>query len=305
MTEASEVSGVTAESLAAGPRLGRPAVRMPGPVLAIAAIICLELGAALSVPLIGRLGPSGVVGLRLGWAALALLLFCRPERALLRGRTLAGGVALGVVTAAMTLCFFESVARIPMGTTSAIEFLGPLGVAVGGGRRPVDALWVVLAAAGVALLTDVSFDAGTVAGYAFALGGAVGWGAYILLTRVVGAAFAGFQGLTLSVGIAALLTLPCGLAGAWPALDGWMLLATAGVALLYPLLPYALEMAALRRLDTRSFGILMSLEPAVAALMGAVVLGQWLAPGQYAGMACVIAASAGATYRPSSTARKP
>ena len=296
MTEASGASGATGEVCAAG---------LPGPLLAIAAIICLELGAALSVPLIGRLGPSGVVGLRLGWAALALLLFCRPERALLRGRTLASGMVLGVVTAAMTLCFFESVARIPMGTTAAIEFLGPLGVAVGGSRRPVDALWVVLAAAGVALLTDVSFDAGTVAGYAFALGGAVGWGAYILLTRAVGAAFAGFQGLTLSVGIAALLTLPWGLVGAWPALDGRMLLATAGVALLYPLLPYALEMAALRRLDARSFGILMSLEPAVAALMGAVVLGQWLAPAQYAGMVCVIAASLGTTYRPSSTARNP
>jgi inner membrane transporter RhtA len=189
-----------------------------------------------------------------------------------------------------------------MGTAATIEFLGPLAVALGFSRRLGHVLWALLAAAGVLLLTAVGGGGGRVtpSGLAFAFGAAVCLALYILLTHRVGNAFGGFEGLALSLTVAAVVLAPFGFGEAWHGLatsaHPWRpLLGVAGVALLFPVAPYLLEMTALRRLPQRVFSVIASVEPAVSALIGLTVLGQVLTLPQLAGIGCVIAASAGAT----------
>ncbi|HZB75512.1 MAG TPA: EamA family transporter, partial [Solirubrobacteraceae bacterium] len=231
----------------------------------------IQLGAALSEPLFDRVGPAGVVALRLALAALVLWPFARPR---IRGRTpadLAAATALGVCSGLVTLTFFEAIARIPLGVAVTIEFLGPLGVALAGSRRARDVGWVVLAAAGVAMLT-LGKGAGeslAVAGIALSGAAAVCWAGYILLAKRVGAWWPGLEGLSVSLVVAALVTLPFGVAGGGAELlDPEVLVASLGLALLIPLLPYVMELIALRRLPTGLFGVIMSLEPGIAALLG-------------------------------------
>ncbi|SEK68109.1 EamA family transporter [Streptacidiphilus jiangxiensis] len=277
--------------------------RIPAPLFCLAAMVTVQLGIALSTPLFPQLGVAGTTLLRLLTASAVLLLATRPR---LRGRSardLGAAALLGVASAGMTLTFASAVARLPMGTAATIEFLGPLAVALGFSRRLGHVLWALLAAAGVALLTLVGGGSGHVSasGLAFAFGAAVCLGLYILLTQQVGTAFSGFEGLALSLTVAAIVLVPFGAAQAWHGVSTsahpWApLLSAAGVAMLFPLAPYLLEMTALRRMPQRVFSVIASLEPAVSALVGLTVLGQVLSPVQLAGIACVVAASAGATF---------
>ncbi len=261
------------------------------------AMMLIQLGAALSAPMLQEAGAFSVTWLRLCWAAVIMLAFVRPGgvlRAILRGQAWSV-VALGMASGVMTMCYFSAVARIPLGMANGIEFVGPLGVAVFGSRRPRDLLWAALAACGVFLLLqpDKSWQPDGL-GVAFALAAAIGWAAYILLTQRVGARFAGLDGVAASLTIAALVATPAGMAQAWGRVSARDALAAGGIAILIPVLPYVLELSALRRMSTASFGILMSLEPAIAATIGALLLGQHPGVFQIAGFVCVIGASIGA-----------
>ena len=273
--------------------------------MAVGSMTCVQIGLALSVPLFGQIGPLGTVWLRLAWAALILLVAVRPRPWRFRRPILLAAVALGVVTAGVTMLFMEAVARMPLGTASALEFLGPLGVAVAragvrqGGRRRL--LWPGLAAAGVLVLTHPWQGGGSPLGIAFALGAAACWAGYILLTQAVGDEVAGLAGLAVSIPVAALVTTPfaavrgAGQAGGiGAALTPHLLLAGLGLALLLPVIPFGLEMYALRRLTTAAFGTLMCLEPALALLAGLALLGQVPSPWALAGVALVVAAGLGA-----------
>jgi inner membrane transporter RhtA len=266
--------------------------------LAIASMTTIQLGAALSEPLFDRIGPSGLTALRLVLAALILWPFARPR---LRGRTsedVIAAVALGACSGVLTLAFFEAIARIPLGVAVTIEFLGPLGVALAGSRHARDVAWVLLAGSGVALLTlgDGAGEPLDATGVALAGLAAACWAGYILLTKRVGARWAGLEGLSVSLGVAALVTLPVGVASAGSQmLDPDVVLAGAGLALLVPLLPFVFELIALRRLPTALFGLIMSLEPAIAALLGFLILDQGLAVAGAVAVGMVTLASAGAT----------
>jgi inner membrane transporter RhtA len=285
-----------AETLPAAPApLAR---RAPGIGLALASMTTIQLGAALSEPLFDRIGAAGSVALRLALAALILWPFARPR---VRGRTradLGAAVALGACSGVLTLAFFEAIDRIPLGVAVTIEFLGPLGVALAGSRHVRDVAWVVLAGAGVALLTlgDGAGEPLEAGGVAFAALAAICWAGYILLTKRVGARWAGLEGLSVSLFVAAAVTLPVGFADAGSELLAPdVLLAGLGLAVLLPLLPYAFELVALRRLPTALFGVIMSLEPAIAALLGFLILDQGLAVSGVVAIAMVSIASAGAT----------
>ncbi|MFJ3787726.1 EamA family transporter [Kitasatospora sp. NPDC090091] len=299
------------EALSAGPTgrrspnfLRRPE-RIPAPLLCLAAMLLVQLGIALSKPLFGPLGVSGTTFLRLGFAAVVLLAATRPTLRGRRPRDLAAAALLGVASAGMTFLFAGAIDRLPMGTAATIEFLGPLAVALVFARRASHLVWALLAAGGVALLTLLGEDGGGSSldpvGLAYAFGAAACYAAYILFTDKVGAAFQGFQGLAVSMTVGALALAPFGLGQAWDGLTApgasppVLLLSVAGVSLLVPVIPYALEMTALRRMPQRVFSVLVSLEPAVSALVGLVVLGQLLGAAQLAGIGCVVAASVGAT----------
>jgi inner membrane transporter RhtA len=269
--------------------------------MAVGSMTCIQIGLALSVPLFGQIGPVGTVWLRLAWAGLILLVAVRPRPWRFRRRILLATVALGVVTAGVTMLFMEAIARMPLGTATALEFLGPLGVAVARGRGRRRLLWPGLAAAGVLVLTHPWQGGGSPLGIAFALGAAACWAGYILLTQAVGDEVAGLEGLAVSIPVAALVATP--FAAVWgagevggirSALTPHLLLAGLGLALLLPLIPFALEMNALRRLTTAAFGTLMCLEPALALLAGLALLGQVPSTWALAGVALVVAAGLGA-----------
>ena len=264
-----------------------------GAGMALVAMLCVQLGIAASVGLFDAVGADGAACLRLAFAGLIVLAIVRPRPGAFSRGSLAAAIALGAVTAAVTMCFMAAVDRIPMGTASALEFLGPLGVAAirGRGRTKV---WPAVAAVGVLLLTEPWRGALDPAGVAFALAAAVAWALYIILTQRVGDQVAGLQGLAISMPVAGLVATVV----AGPSLVGDLtlevLLAGVGLAILLPVIPFALEMLALRRLTTTAFGTLMSLEPAFALLIGLIVLGQ--APGllPVTGIAFVIVAGIGA-----------
>lgn len=268
-------------------------VTRTGAGMAVVSMLCVQLGIAASVGLFDDVGAEGAACLRLAFAGLILLAFVRPRTSAFSRSAFGAAVALGAVTAAVTMCFMEAVDRIPMGTASALEFLGPLGVAVLRGRGGTK-VWPLLAAAGVLLLTEPWHGALDPAGVAFALAAAVAWGLYIVLTQRVGDEVSGLQGLAISMPVAGLVaTVIAGpsLAGA---LTPDILLAGLGLAILLPVIPFALEMLALRRLTATAFGTLMSLEPAFAVLIGLAILGQ--VPGllPVVGIAFVVAAGIGA-----------
>lgn len=264
-----------------------------GAGMAVAAMLCVQLGLAASVGLIDELGAEGAAWLRLFWAGVLIVVVVRPRPSQFSRTALRYGIALGVVTAGVTMLFMAAVARLPLGTASALEFLGPLGVAVvrGRGGRQV---WPLLAAVGVLLLTQPWSGGADPVGVAFALAAACCWAAYILLTQRVGDEVAGVAGLAVSMPVAALTaTLVAG-----PSVVGRitpeLLLVGVGLAILLPVIPFTLELLALRRLTTAAFGTLMSLEPAFALLVGLVALGQ--VPGLLAvlGIGFVVTAGIGA-----------
>ena len=259
--------------------------------LVIGAAVSPQLGAAVAVTLFRELGPAGTAFLRLAFAAVILWLVWRPRLTGDLRLAAAFGVSLGL----MNWSFYESIARLPLGVAVTIEFAGPLAVAVLGSRRPLDLAWVVLAAAGIVLLVGPGGEAVDPIGVAFALAAGVCWAAYIVLNKRTGAAFAGGSGLAIAMAVGALVVLPAGLLGsngafAQPGLLGPALV----VAILSSVLPYSLDMEALRRLPAAVFGVLMSLDPAVAAVIGFLLLGQVLAPRDVLAVAMVVVASAGA-----------
>ena len=289
-------------SIAAAPRTSARS----GSLMALGSMGCVQLGLALSVHLFGAVGPLGVVWLRLAWAAVILLVAVRPRPWRFRRPVLLATVALGIVTAGVTMLFMAAVARLPLGTASALEFLGPLGVAVargGGGRRSL--LWPGLAAAGVLLLTHPWQGSPNLAGIACALGAAICWAAYIILTQAVGDEVAGLQGLAVSITVAALVASLVSGQAVIGVLTPRLLVVGFGLAMLLPVVPFSLEMYALRRLTTSAFGTLMCLEPAFALVAGFALLGQVPRAWSLAGVALVIAAGLGAERHGARTVPEP
>jgi inner membrane transporter RhtA len=267
-----------------------------GVALAVTATVSVQLGAALAKPLFDRVGPGGVVWLRLAFAAAILLLWTRPRLAGRSRGELLRVVCLGLASAGVTLTFFEAIDRIPLGVAVTIEFLGPLGVALAGSRRALDVVWVLLAGAGVTALALGDPVHGGLDGLGVALAAAAGvcWAAYIVLTKRMGREWQGAEGLAVSLTVAALATTPFGVAGGGGTLaQPDVLAACLALALLIPLLPYVCELAALRRLPTRVFGVLMSSEPAFAAVIGMLLLDERLRPAGVAAVLLIMAASAG------------
>ena len=259
--------------------------------MVLAAAGSLQVGAAFAITLFDELGPGGAAFLRLAFAALVLWAIWRPS---LEGDLRLAG-AFGVALGLMNWSIYEAIARIPLGVAVTIEFAGPLLVAVLGSRRRLDGVWVALAAAGILLLADPGGGSIDGLGVLFALLAAACWMAYIHLSQRTGAAFAGGSGLALAMAVGALIVLPAGLIQGEGGLGQPELLGAAlVVALASSVLPYSLELEALRRLPASVFGVLMSLEPAVAALAGFVVLGQDLGARDLVAIAMVVAASAGA-----------
>ena len=265
-----------------------------GTLMAIGAMLCVQLGLATSIGLIDRLGADGAAWLRLAWAGVLLIAIVRPKPTAFSRSSFAACVVLGIVTAAITLLFMAAVARIPMGTASALEFLGPLGVAVARGHGGHRVVWPGLAAAGVVLMTHPWAGAVDPAGVLFALGAAVCWALYILLTQRVGDRVEGITALAVSMPVAALVaTAVVGPSIAYR-LTPELVLVGLGIAVLLPVIPFALELMALRRLVTAAFGTLMSLEPAFAWAIGALILHQVPGPEAVVGIGLVVAAGMGA-----------
>ena len=269
--------------------------RVPAPALVITGVLSVQLGAAVAKSLFDQLTPTGVVALRLVFGAVVLGVLFRPR---IRNRPrseLRLAVAFGLTLVSMNLCFFQALDRIPLGIAVTLEFVGPLAVALIGSRRSSDFLWVAMAAAGIALLAPGVGGGADAVGVAFALAAGVLWGVYILLGARVGRAFSGPTGLVLAITVGACVALPLGVASAGSSLlEPALLAAGFGVAILSSAIPWSLELEALRRLPTHVFSVLMSLEPAIGALVGFVVLGERLGVRAITAIALVVIASAGA-----------
>jgi inner membrane transporter RhtA len=282
----------------------------------LAGIISLQAGAALAARMFGEVTPAALTGLRL-WTAAAVTAalgargLARAVRGLARDRAWRDSAivaAFGVTLGIMNFSIYQSFARIPLGIAVTVEFLGPLAVAVASSRRLADLAWVGLAGAGVALLSNgwASLSSGrgheqaaaVLAGFAFALVSAACWAAYILLSRSTGRRFSGSSGLAIAMVIAAVVVTPAaaaGSAGHGSVLRPGVLATGVAAGLLSSVIPYRIELEALRRIPAHVFGIWMSVEPAVAALTGLVLLHQALAPREWAAIGCVMAACAGAS----------
>jgi inner membrane transporter RhtA len=271
----------------------------PPPVLALLSMTSVQVGAALAKSLFHSIGPAGVVLLRVGIGALILLIIWRPKLHGYTWREYRWALLFGMTLAAMNFSFYQALDRIPLAVAVTIEFVGPLSVAMLGSRRLIDLLWVALAGAGIVLLAPTGLFGGIALdplGVGLALFAGVLWGIYIPLSAQVGQSFSGLAGLALAMLVAALALTPVGVLGAGSLiLNGRVLLLGAVVALLSSALPYALEMEALRRLPARVFGVLMSLEPGIAALVGLLLLHERLGLRAAVAIALVIAASLGAT----------
>jgi inner membrane transporter RhtA len=266
-----------------------------GIAYALGAIASVQLGATIARHLFAFLGPTGTVFLRVAFGAGILLAIARPRWPRFDARQWRAIVLFGLIVAGMNLCFYEAIARIPLGVAVTIEFIGPLGVAIVGSRTPLDFAWAAMAAAGVGLL---SFSGGTVTtpGLLFALGAAAGWASYIVISQRVGRLVPGPDGLAFALACGGLALLPFGIAGAGGALLNVRNLGIGlVVAILSSAVPFSLEFAALRRLSRQLFGILMSLEPAMGAAAGFLFLSQRLSLRDVVAIGLVMVASAGAT----------
>jgi inner membrane transporter RhtA len=267
-----------------------------GVALVVAAVTSLQFGAGYAVTLFDDLGPAGAAFLRLAVAAVVLVAIWRPRIAGHPAADLRIAAAFGIVLGVMNWAIYSAIDRIPLGIAVTIEFAGPMAVAVAGSRRALDLLWVALAAAGILLLADPGGGSLNTAGVLFALLAATMWAAYILLSVRTGRLFPGGSGLALAMIVGAVVIAPLGIADAGGnLLHPELLLAGAAVALASSVIPYSLELESLRLLPARVFGVLMSLEPAVAALAGLVILGQDLAVREWLAIVLVVVASAGAT----------
>jgi inner membrane transporter RhtA len=287
--------GAPAQAVAGrGARAGAP---VPPVVLVLAGATSIQFGAALAATLFDDLGPAGASLLRIGFAALVLVAVTRPAPRRHDARDLRLVAAFGLALGVMNLSFYEALDRIPLGVAVTIEFAGPVAVAVGLSRRPLDLVWVALAVAGIVLLADPFGATGLdTLGLVFVLVAATAWACYILLAQRASGRFEGLQGLALASVVAALVPVVPGVIDAGGELLALGLLALGAlVALLSSVIPYSLETEALRRIPANVFSVLMSLEPAVAALAGFIVLGQRLGARDLLAITLVIAASIGVT----------
>ena len=277
-------------------------------MLVLTGVVSVQVGAGVAARLFALIPPAAVTGLRL-WTAAAVMIVAgaRPLRDNLAGlarrrawRDAAVVAGFGLTLAVMNFSIYQAFARIPLGIAVTIEFLGPLAVAVASSRRLIDLLWVALAGVGVALLTGTGAPASGghrvgLVGLGFALLAAAAWAAYIVLSRATGRRFPGTSGLTIAMLVAAVVIIPAGVtAGGMALLRPGILASGLAIGLLSSVIPYSLELEALRRVPARVFGIWMSLEPAVAALVGLVMLGETLAVTEWAAIVCVMIACAGA-----------
>jgi inner membrane transporter RhtA len=263
------------------------------PLMVLGAVVSVQCGAAAATTLFDEVGPAGAVLYRLLFAALILLLIWRPHPLEAERSGLGLALAFGVTLGAMNLCFYEALDRIPLGIAVTLEFVGPLAVALIDSRRPLDLVWVACAAVGVVVLSRPSGSADA-AGVALALAAGVFWGAYIHLSARIGRVFPGGRGLALAMAVAAALMLvPGTLAAGGDLIDPGPAAVGAAAGVLSSVIPYSLELEALRRLAVGTFGVLMSLEPAVAALVGLIALDQGLGALDVLGIALVVVASAG------------
>lgn len=269
--------------------------RIPAVWLVISGIVSLQFGAAIAKDLFTVIPPTAMVWLRLITSAIVLLIMARPRLAGHSGRDWLIVLGFGVSLMTMNWAIYQSFARIPLGIAVTIEFLGPLTVAVIGSRRLTDLIWVLLAGAGVALL-GVSKTTLNLAGVAFALLAAIGWACYILLSAQTGLRWPGLTGLAIASVVGAIALAPSAVVEAGSRLlDPTVLILGVAVGMLSSVIPYSFELTALRRIPPRVFSILMSLEPAAAALAAMIVLGEFLTLIQWLAMACVVIASIGAT----------
>ncbi|MET9796904.1 EamA family transporter [Nocardiopsis alba] len=279
----------------ATPTRGNLLDSLPPVWLVLVGIVSVQTGAGVAKNLFDALPPAAVVWLRLLTSAILLVLVARP---VLRARTRADWmvvVGYGVALAAMNFFIYQAFARIPLGIAVTIEYLGPLLIAIVGSRRRVDLVWAGMAGLGVAAL-GVEFRSLDPVGVLFAVLAAVAWAGYILLSAATGRRFDGTSGLAIASVVGVLVMAPAGIAEGGAALLDWrLLLFGLAVGVLSSVVPYTLELNALRRMPPRVFGVLMSLQPAAAALVGLFLLGELLTVWQWAAVACVIIASAGST----------
>ncbi len=264
-----------------------------GASMAVVSMLCVQVGLAVAFDLIDDLGAEGVTWLRLAWAALILIVLVRPRPSDFSPAGFRATVLLGVVTSGTALFFMAAIARLPLGTASALEFIGPLGVAVWRGHAGVK-IWPVIAGVGVVCLTQPWTGEADAVGVAFALAAALCWGVYIVLTQHVGDEVAGLKSLAVSMPVAALVATVVAGPSTIGRLTPELVLIGLGLAILLPVVPYTLEFLALRRLTMAAFGTLMSLEPAFALLIGFIVLSQKPDALAIVGIACVVIAGIGA-----------
>lgn len=267
---------------------------MPAPILVLAGIVSVQFGGALAATLVPEIGAGGSVVMRLLFATVILLVIARPRWRGHSRRAWLTVIGFGLALGLMNFTFYGSLAHLPIGVAVTIEFLGPLLLAAAMSRRAVDLLAVVAAAGGVLLISEalsVPFAELNLTGLGLAATAGAFWAAYIILSGRTGAEFEKLEGLALAMVVASVVTLPFGLASV-PDWNGELIAKGLGIAVLSSVLPYSLEIVALRRLSTQVFGILLSLEPAVAALAGLLILSQSLHGWQLFGMGLVVLASA-------------
>ena len=269
---------------------------LPAVPAVLLSIVSVQGGAAIAKGLFPLLGPAGTTSLRVGISALVLLLVVRPRLGRLSGAQWRAVVPYGLALGLMNLLFYYALARIPLGLAVTLEFIGPLGLALAGSRRWGDVVWALLAAAGIALIAPWQGQGLDWLGVVFALAAGGCWAVYIVLGQRTAAVLPGQQAVAIGMLFAALPVLPLGLAGGSLAgLTPHLLLLGALLALFSSVLPFSLEMQALRTLPTRTFSILMSLEPVAAALSGGLLLGERLLPAQWLAVGLIVVASVGAT----------
>jgi inner membrane transporter RhtA len=274
---------------------GSPVDRVPAPLLVLGAVASVQTGSAVARTLFDALSAQGVVLLRLGLSSLLLLAVLRPRFWRWSGASLRSAVLLGIAMAGMNSVFYLAIRTVPLGVAVTVEFAGPLLVALAQSRGWRELSWVALAGSGVALL-GLDGNGAPLSGLALAFLAGLFWGGYILASARVGALLPGTGGLAVALLVATLLVLPFGAVGAAGAfLDPRLLLGAAAVAVLSSVVPYGAELAALRRIPTRVFGVLMSLQPAAAAVAGLLVLGQRLGARELVALVLVSAASVGVT----------
>ncbi|WP_046242390.1 EamA family transporter [Hymenobacter terrenus] len=269
---------------------------IPAVPAVLLAIVSVQGGAAIAKGLFPLLGAAGTTSMRIGLSALVLLAVVRPRLGQLRPAQWRAVVPYGLALGAMNFLFYSALARIPLGLAVTVEFVGPLGLALAGSRRWVDVVWVVLAGAGIALIAPWSSSGIDLLGLTFALAAGAGWAVYIVLGRRTAAVLPGSLAVTVGMLFAAVPVLPFGVAsGSLLVLTPHLLLLGVGLALFSSVLPFTLEMQALKAMPTRTFSILMSLEPVAAALSGWLLLDERLTLGQWLAVVFIVAASAGAT----------